>query len=159
MGPPFTVNRRPERTARMVQNPLLANARSGNERLAAEIPEFGGAFWDDQRVFNVYLTDVAKAGERMGAIRRELSRIREAGAAIRILRGKCTWAQLSSFEKTISRHYPKEVVFGGIDARQNRYRLELETEEARVGMIHTIVALGLPIDAFVLVRNNRFTPP
>ena len=135
-----------------------ANARTGNDRLASQVPVFGGAYWDGDGTFVVFLTDTTRADAYGLILRRELSLIGKPNSQIRIRHADYTWNELKSFERKLAQHWPREVVFGGIDSRVNRYRIELETEEARDRMIATIRSLALPVDAFVVMRNERFKP-
>jgi hypothetical protein len=141
-----------------LENQRLARAITGNERLAAQIPEFGGAFWDKDGVFNVFMTDVSKARGANGILQQELLSIGKRGSPIRIRKGNYSYNQLKEFERRLSPYLGKEVTFGGVDTRVNRYGIDMATEASRLQMIETIKRLGLPIDAFVVKRGAYAIP-
>jgi hypothetical protein len=140
--------------AELVSQGTPAEARTGNDRLASQVPVFGGAYWDGDGTFVVFLTDTSHADAYNEIFKRELYRIGKPDSPIRLRHGDYAWAQLKSFEKKLAQYWSRDVVFGGIDSRVNRYRIELETEEAKMRMIGTIRSLSLPVDAFVVERHE-----
>jgi hypothetical protein len=128
--------------------------RSGNERLAAKIPEFGGAFWSKDGAFNVYLTDMSAQSRARPLVQEELRIIRSAGGSIQFLKGDYTYNELASYKNTLLPYLGDGVSFYGVDTRYNRFRIELVSSDAEQRIKANIERVGLSLKAFIIERGE-----
>lgn len=126
-----------------------------SERLARQVPEFGGAFMEDGRL-SVYLTHPGAEPAARGAVQRELARLRRSGVEVRVRPARFRFADLDRWLHAARPALPtRDLVFTEIDERTNRIRVAVADESARPRAEQALASAGAPAEAAVVVVERR----
>lgn len=122
-----------------------------SERLASQVPQFGGVYADETGGFSVYLTDPGALGAFRAALARELAGAGRDEKPVRVLRGQYRFTELSGW---LDRLTPvlggAELAFTEVDERHNRIRIGVASEAGRSVVQGALRQTGVP-DGAVLV--------
>jgi hypothetical protein len=159
--------------ARTIPRPTSASpaARRGPDRQnlewLAEIPGFGGYYFDPQGNLHAFLTDLDHselARSKLSPVVRErpkgYSADPVADPRVVIHQGRYDYAQLLAFRQLATRHlFSRPGVTGvGIDVKRNNVRIEVTTTEAAADLRTRLENLGVATEAFGITVVARFRP-
>jgi hypothetical protein len=112
-------------------------------RIAAAVPGFGGLFYDENGIANVYLTDPSRAAE-----------FQRAGAEVRILTGQYDFRDLARWRDDLLALMSRpEVVLLDVDERRNRVRLGVDqgaSAAALAAIEGALAASGAPRESVMV---------
>jgi hypothetical protein len=127
-----------------------------NERLALQIPTFGGAF-NDKGAIGIYLTDLGRETEARGVLQRELATMGGDQPPLRFLKGQYTYIELRSIHANIPNLGTGMSSFG-VDTRRNRYLIEVISQE-EIGPVREILRkAGVAMGAILIEVAPRGEP-
>lgn len=127
-------------------------------RLADQIPEYGGAFIDDQGVFNVYLTDLKAETTARRVVQLELQRVGNPTRLLHFIKGEYTYRYLASFEKILLPYFGHGVSMWTIDDRRNRFLIWVVSDGARKEILSAIATSKLPLAAIIIEQHPYAVP-
>jgi hypothetical protein len=120
-----------------------------NERLAQQIPGFGGLFRQKDASIAVYLIDLS--GERRARKVVQLERLREGAkeAPLQFLKGQYTYVELRRIHATIP-NLGRGISGYGPDISRNRYLIQITSEKEIAPVCAILRKAQLPLKAFII---------
>lgn len=128
------------------------------QQFGRQVPEFGGAFVDQNAVLTIHLTDLSAVPRATEEIRRELRAQRREHQPLRFVKGDYSYRQLESFYRLLRPFLGQPGVSRvGVDERDNRLRIGVVGGDVRTRVENGIAALALPPAAFVIEEIDYAT--
>jgi len=124
--------------------------------LGARVPAFGGMFLDGD-VLKVYLTSPAQMVSAEAAIVVVFGRERIPAGGIQVLPAQYAFLQLSEWHNRLGPLFDIQgVVFTDIDERVNRLKVAVADDAVFDIVEQEVLRLGIPREAFAIVRTEPF---
>jgi hypothetical protein len=126
-------------------------------RVAADVPEFGGMYFDENQRLTVLLTDVTQRSRAEAAIRPFFGRRAATATANFVVRpARFGFMELRRWRTSANARVLQddEVVFTDIDEPNNRILVAVESPAARGRVTAALHAAGIPADAFVVEERS-----
>jgi hypothetical protein len=141
-------------------DPAVGYAQSHDVQLARineEVPGFGGYFYDDNMVLNVYMKGAVQAREAT-TLRARLAPfgIELDAQPMRVVAADYTFAELHNMHRRIqSVHSIPRVVFTDVDDARNRVAIAVEDDAAERQVRSALAVLDVPME---MIRITRAEP-
>jgi hypothetical protein len=122
------------------------------QRLAEQIPDYGGAFIDKDGAINVYLTDLSAAVAARPIVQQELRMVGHPERPIKFVKGDYRYQFLDSLAKPLMHEFGHGVSGWGVDDRNNRLVIFVVTDEDRERIVKAIAKAKLPLSAIIIKK-------
>jgi hypothetical protein len=124
------------------------------DRLAAEIPGFGGLYRTGECAVAVVLTDMAQAEHAIRTVKKALEPLRGCPNGVRVeaVRGQYTYLELQRFFEAANRELLQVdgVVSIHVDYQKNKLVITIRAREFAAKVMEAVARLDIPADAVAL---------
>lgn len=146
-------------------NGIAANAEQAgkhqperlSERLARQVPEFGGIYVDENGVLSVYLTELTSE-QRMRSAVAPVLRGPRGVTPIRFIRGEYSFRVLSDWLESLTPHIGPTLVSTEVDERWNRIQIGVDSEAGMAAVAEALRRARVPEGAVISRIVPRPTP-